>query len=328
MRTQLGTIAVPVGGTPAIPLSLPRTHFLKYLSVRVTVNVTNAAPVAVREDGLASSLFFRLWFDNDPALEARGDNFRQYLDVYRAVLGDYTEVPGGAGAQVGTWNFVIPMSDGRLFTAPDATMVDLRLGNNPRLEVQFLGRGQISNDVNMVVNAVTVVVAAELATIAPDMPALRYLPLRKFRERTISTLAAASMDQRTQLDYGRFVRRYCFITRDRSASPVRLNTLVSDIEIAPNLWNAGRMNFTDLRAETRERYQIAPPTGVAFAEFDPGSSLSAATMLDLRGARDHEARVSTNALANGLDFVVLEESIVEPDPAAVEIVRRYLSGGR
>lgn len=246
MRIALGTIQVPVDGSPATPLLLPRTHFLRRLFLRVTVNVTNGAPVAVRQDGLAGSLMLRLWYNDDPALESRGDNFKQYLDVYAAQATDYTEVPGGAGAQSGSWNFSIPASDFRLFTAPDASMVDLRLGVNPRLEVGFLGRARISNDANMVVNSVTIVVSADVATIPADMPALRYLPMRKWRERTITNLVASSADQRAQLDYGRLVRRYCIIARDRAASPVRSNALVTDLELAPNLWNSGRANFTEI----------------------------------------------------------------------------------
>jgi hypothetical protein len=328
MRQKIGVFsgAVAAGVVTLInpSIQLPQTHYLMSLFLNIALAGTNAAGGGtVIEDGLARSFRIRVFLEGeDPVFSIRGDDLKQYLVTHFDAPQDYTEVSNAKGAVTGSWNFELPIADKSLRNNPKMTRVDLALVENPRVEIDFPSTGASIN-ADLTITSVSVTMSAELEARPAGLPGAdvlgRYLPLRRIRVVTKPDLVTAQTDQQVRVPFGRLVREYVFITRDRSATPARSDALVSAMEIAPNLVRPGKKLWTDLRSETQTTMTTARPTGVIRENFDHSRQLVGAGMLNLIGTRDATLNVDTAALANGLDFVTIEESIDFANPRNVAL---------
>jgi hypothetical protein len=330
MRQKVGVFSANVAAGVVSLLNpsiiLPQTHYLMSLFFNIAVAGTNTVGGGtVIEDALARSFNLRVFLEgDDPVLSLRGDNLKQYLVCHYDAPQDYTEVANAKGAFTGSWNFELPIADKSLRNNPKLTRVDLALVENPRVEMDFPATGASMNS-DAVLTSVQVTMSAELEARPAGLPGAdvlgRYLPLRRIRAQTKPDLVASTADQQVRVPFGRLVREYLFITRDRSATPARTDAVVSQMEIAPNLARPGKKLWTDLRSETQTTMTTARPTGVVRENFDHSRQLVGSGMLNLVGTRDAVLNVDTNAAANGLDFVTIEESIDFANPRNVALVQ-------
>lgn len=322
----LGTITVPVDGSAAIPLNLPQTQMLRSITLRFSGAATLGSSPDVHQDGFARSIHARVYYDSDPAVDLDGDCLLHYNELHNGVAEDYTEFPETAGAQVATWNTVIQQADPRLETSPDSTMVDMRLATNPRIELQFLGIGRITPTAASSMTSLTCAVECEVELIPANWPLEPVLAQRRWRQVVTTNLAASNNSQAREQNFGRFVRNYTLISRTASATPNVRSNLLTEVEIVPNQVKQGSSNWTALQTRTRMRSQFAPGTGVAMFDFDPARSLAPATMLDLRGARQMQLAYSVGAAADGIVVTAVEESVLLPDPEALQRLAGILRG--
>lgn len=312
--TPLDNLTFGAAGGVTRTFDMQNTHLCRAIALELTATVTNpGGGSTIMEDALSKIFGFNFYVGSAPDLAVNGREYRHYLDIIKGVSLGYTEIVGTAGAQVGTWNLVIPFSDAENPEFPDTTAADLRLGDNPRLELLIGAIGAITATGGASLDSGTMAAYADLIEIAADVPRARATTIRHIKSITASNNPTSATRSRIRQDYGEIVRRILYMVRNTATPFARSNARVTRLEQVINGLERGAVSWASHQARASEQFNIAMPTGVTVAEFDPAERLDPRMMLDLRGASRAELAIDTDGTA--ADVVMLQEQILLPTVA-------------
>jgi hypothetical protein len=316
IERPLPPIGIPSGFAGPSPISLPAVHNLLGISIRLSVTCTGNT--TIHQDALARSVTFRYKFGTSPSVSLPGNVLLHRNQLLNRVAEDYTEIPAGAGPNVGTWNTFIPRA--RLHALqPLVSMDDMSGADDPQLEVNFNGIGSISRTGGAAITAITCVATAVLMPRKAGPRIGRIRPHVLMNAGQITAALAASADQTFKVRSGyrnSLIMLIAETNNPGAADIARSDALVTAVEHVVNLGKRGKQNWTDLRTRNRAQATLAPATGIVFFDYDQTRQLRTKDLFDLRGIETFELGLDTAALPNNLRLWVYQEELIDPDPEA------------
>lgn len=312
----LAPIAIPGGFAGSSPISLPAVHYL--LGINLRLSVTCTGNTAIHTEALARSITIRYKYGSSPSVSIPGHVLLHRNTLLNGIAEDYTEIPAGAGPNVGTWNTFIPRAMFHRYN-PLLTMDDMSGADDPTFEIVFGGITTISKTGGAAITAITCVATAVMMPRAAGPRTGRILPHALMNVAGLTDLVASTADQIRRIRSGYRNSLIMFIAENNSPAATdiaRSDALITAIEPIINLGQKGKINWTDLRTRNRAQAVIAPATGVTFLDYDPSRYLRPKELLDLRGIETMEIGVDSGPAAAGIRLWVYQEELVDPDNAA------------
>ncbi len=320
MRVKSETVAWGANDAQKI-IRLPNAAMLvRQIVVELSFVVNFAAGVTLYADALARNLTVQLYTTDASSaqLYARGDVWKNFLDAFANGAGsEYTEFGAGAGAQTGTWRFVIPVSDA-YSPEPDTTALDWALCASPALNITWGGATGLTATAGAhttTSGTATCYLEGEPRPTGSPAKQLRFLRVwKQYAPLGPTILPAGSNGTRVAMDNAGTYRRVMRQTRESTSATLAYSNglqTVQEYEISGT--KQGEISFTGLRAVARYERKTAPATGVGLDDFDPSDALFIPALPSLDGATSFNELVTTAAaLANGIEFILFTETIVLP----------------
>lgn len=316
IERPLPPIAIPGGFAGPSPIAMPAVHNLLGISVRLSVTCTGNTNI--HQDALARSVTFRYKFGSSPSVSLPGNVLLHRNQAVNGIAEDYTEIPAGAGPNVGTWNTFIPRAQLQR-RVPLVTMDDMSGADDPQFEVNFNGIGSISRTGGAAITAISCVATAVIMPRARGPRVGRIRPHVLMNVGQITQALAATNDQTFKVRSGyrnSFIMLIAESNNPGAADIARSDALVTAIEYVVNLGKRGKQNWVDLRTRNRNQAKLAPATGVVFFDYDQSRELRPKDLFDLRGIESFELGLDTAALPNNLRLWVYQEEVIDPDENA------------